>query len=46
MISNYRDIILGLACVGHVCWGALGLLFVVVSMWFGRQPPMPPMRRE
>jgi len=46
MTSNYRDIILGLACFGHVCWGALGLFFVVVSAWFGRQPPMPPIRRE
>ena len=46
MNPDYRDLALGLACFGHLCWGALFLLFFVVSAFFSRrQPPIFP-RRE
>lgn len=46
MTFDPRDVLIGLGCFGHLCWGVLGLTFILLSMWFGRQPPMPPIRRE
>jgi len=41
MPYDLRDIILGLACCGHLCWGALGAGFFVLSWVVSRrQPPV------
>lgn len=46
MPYDYRDIILGLACCGHLCWGALFLFFLVASWVVSRRSSFPPEMRQ